>query len=109
MHGVEEVTTSPTAIDLGVEDLTNLELRLSIDHSRQRWRLVAVRDDVRNGGFDLRHMEDWVNGSHGLREAERDGVCAHAGNDLEGSEVLLRQLPRRSGGAEILGLNIDRG
>ena len=80
-------------IDLRVEDLTNLELRLSVDHNWWRWRLVAVRDDVRNGRFDLGHMEDRVNGSHGLREAEHDGVCAHTGNDLEGSEVLLRQLP----------------
>src|SRR6266446_7392482 len=108
MHGVEEVTTSPTAIDLRVEDLTNLELRLSVDHNRWRWRLVAVWDDVRNGGFDLRHMEYRVNGPHGLRKVECDGVSAHTSNDLEGSEILLRQLPRRSGRVEILGLDVDR-
>src|SRR6266436_2087466 len=106
MHGVE-VTTSPMAIDLGVKDLTNLELRLSVDHNRWRWRLVAVWDDVRNGRFNLRHMEDRVDGSHGLREVERDGVNAHTSNDLEGAEILLGQLPRRSGGVEVLGLNID--
>ncbi len=53
-------------------------------------------------------MEDRVDGSHGLREVERDGVNAHTSNDLEGAEILLGQLPRRSGRAEILGLDVDR-
>ena len=70
--------------------------------------MVAVGDDVRNGGLDLRNMEDQVDRSHVIWEAEGARVSAYTGNDLEWAEVLFGKLFRRTGGAEKLGLYIGR-
>ena len=58
--------------------------------------------------FNLGDMKDWMNGLHGVREMESARVGTCACDDLEQSEVLLRQFFRRLGGMEVLGLNKDR-
>jgi len=58
------------AIDLRVEDLSDLELRFTIDLYWQGQRLHMVWNGVRNGRFELRHMKDQVYSFHHLRKSE---------------------------------------
>jgi hypothetical protein len=57
-------------VDFGVEDLCNFVLRFAINFYGRRRRLDTVQDGVKDSRLKLGDMEDWVNGSHGVREAE---------------------------------------
>ena len=60
-------------VDFGVEDLGDLKLWFAINfHWRWRW-LSLVGDGIGDDRFKLRHMEDWVNCTHRIWEAESKG------------------------------------
>ena len=42
-------------------------------------------------GFELRHMEDWVDAAHVLGELESNRMSTRASDDLVGAEILLRK------------------
>ena len=50
-------------IDLGVEDLGDLKLWLTIYEDRQRRRLYSVRDRIQGCRFQHRDVEHWVDGA----------------------------------------------
>jgi len=58
-------------VNLGVEDLRDLELRFTIYFNRWRRWLDPVRYGVGYGRFELGDMEDRVNGAHGIWKMER--------------------------------------
>jgi hypothetical protein len=89
-------------IDLGVENLRDLKLLFSIDSGRRGRRLDAIGDGVRRSRLKLRHMEDGVNGSHGVGKSEGVGVGADLGNYFEGAKILFGELLGGSGCLEEL-------
>ena len=97
----------PPTINLGVKDLHDFVFRFTINFDGQRRRLDAVQDGVGNGRFELGDMEDWVNGPHGVGKVEGVRMGAQMHDNLEWTKVFLGKLFRRSGGAEVLGL--DKG
>lgn len=50
-------------------------------------------------------MEHRVDGLHGIRESECEGVGSRAHNDLEWSKVLVGQFLEGAHGVEVLGLH----
>ena len=51
-----------------------------------------VWNGVRDGGFELGDMEDWVHSLHALQESEHTRMGAGLHYDLEWTKVLLSQL-----------------
>ena len=88
--------TLQAVVDFGVQDFGNLVLLFVVDfHRRGRFDLT-----IRNGagfvGFELRDMEDGVDGTHILGELDLDGVGTGASDDLVRAKILLGKLLRRS-------------
>ena len=54
-------------IDLGVEDLGDLKLRLTIDEDGRRRRLYSVGDRVWGCGFQHRYVEHRVDCAEAVR------------------------------------------
>ena len=52
-------------------------------------------------------MENRVDGLHGVRESECEGMGTWACDDLEGSKILIREIRGGARGAEVLSLYID--
>jgi len=76
-------------VNLGVEDLRDLELRFTIHFDRWQRRLYLVRYGVGYGRFKLGDMEDGVNGTHGIWKAECEREGAYLCDDIVGPQVLL--------------------
>ena len=76
-------------VNLGVEDLGDLELRFTIYFDRWRRRLYPVWYGVGYGQFELGDMEDGVNGMHGIWKTERKREGAYLRDDGVGTQVLL--------------------
>ena len=55
-----------------------------------------IRNGARFVGFELRDVEDGVDGSHVLGKLDLDGVGAGASDNLVRAKVLLRELLRGS-------------
>jgi len=83
-------------IDSRVQDFGNLVLILIVDFHRRRRCDFAVRNGAGFVGFELRNMEDGVDGAHIGRELDPDGVGTGASDDLVRAKVLLGELLRRS-------------
>jgi hypothetical protein len=93
-------------IDLGVENLGDLKLLFSVDSDWRGRRLDAIGNGVRRSRFKLRHMEDGVNGSHGVGKSEGVGVGADLGNHFEGAKILFGELLGGSGCPEEVGFDV---
>jgi len=78
-----------STVNLGVEDLRDLELQFTIHFDRWRRRLYLVRYGVGYGQFELGDMEDGVNGMHGIWKAERKRERAYLCDDSVGPEILF--------------------
>src|SRR5258707_14165383 len=97
-----------------LKEWSSLELKISITSysvllSNSIGRgggLFSVWEGVREGGFELGDVENGVDPSELLREADCNGVHARGAYYLEQSQVLLCQFPRRSGCAEELNFHI---
>src|ERR1700731_1504525 len=84
-------------------------LEISVD-LYQRWRRdYMIRNCVRSYGFQHGDVENGVDRSHGLGEAEYKGMRASPSDDFERSEDLFGKLSGGSGCTEILRFNIDLG
>ena len=64
---VQKLAGPTPPVDLGVEDLGDLVLRFSVDFDGRRWCLDASGDGIRCSGFQLRDVENRMDGSHGIR------------------------------------------
>ena len=64
---IQQLAVTAALIDLRVEDLGDLKLRLAIYEDRQGWRLYLVGDCVRGCGFQHRDMEHQVDGAEVVR------------------------------------------
>ena len=64
---VQELTGPMPLVNLGVENFGDLVLRFTIDFDGQRRRLNTSRDGVRSSGFQLRDVENWMDGTHGVQ------------------------------------------
>ena len=76
-------------INLGVEDLRDLELWFTIYFDRWWRRLYPVRYGVGYGQFELGDVEDRVNGTHGIWKTEHKREGAYLRYDSIGTQVLL--------------------
>src|SRR5258707_15641299 len=88
---------------------SSLELRISLtsysillSNSIGGGGLFSVQEGVQEGGFELGDVENGVDPSEMLWEADCNGVCAWGAYYLKWSQVLLCQFPRRLGCAEEL-------
>ena len=52
-------------------------------------------------------MENRVDGLHGIRESECEGMGTWVCDDLEGSKILIREFLGGTCGVEVLSLYID--
>jgi len=76
-------------VNLGVEDLRDLELQFTINFHWWQRRLYLVRYGIGYGWFELGDMEDGVNCVHGIWKAERKREGAYLRYDSVGTQVLL--------------------
>ena len=72
-------------VNLGVKDLSDLELRFTIYLDQWQRRLYLVRYGVGYGQFELGDVEDRVNCTHGIWKAEGAYLCY----DSIGTQILL--------------------
>src|ERR1700731_4123651 len=84
-------------------------LKISVDLYWRWWRDYMIQNSVQSYGFQHGNVENGVDCSHGLREAEYEGVGAGLSDDFERSEEFFGELPGGSGHMEILRLNVDSG
>ena len=75
-------------VNLGVKDLSDLELRFTIYFNRWWRRLYPVQYGVGYGWFELGDMEDGVDGVHGIWKVERKREGAYLRDDSVGPQVL---------------------
>ena len=64
---VQESTGPTPPVDLGVENFRDLVLRFTVDFDGWRRRLNTSGDGVRSSGFQLRDVENWMDGTHGVQ------------------------------------------
>jgi len=78
-----------STINLGVEDLSDLELWFTIYFDQWQRRLYPVWYGIGYGQFELGDMENRVNCTHGIWKAEckREGAYLHY--DSVGPKVFL--------------------
>ena len=76
-------------INLGVEDLRDLELRFTIYFDWWRRRLYLVWYGVGYGWFELGDMEDGMNSAHGIWKVEHKRERAYLCYDSVGPEILF--------------------
>jgi len=89
MYQVQEFAHFAVTVNLGVEDLRDLELRFAIHLDWWWWRLDPVQNGIGYGWFELGDMENWVNCVHGVWKAECEGERAYLGDDGIGPKVLF--------------------
>ena len=89
MHQVQQFARFAVMVNLGVEDLSNLELWFTIYFDRWRRRLYPVWYGVGYGQFKLGDMEDGVNDMHGIWKAECKREGAYLRDDIVGPQVLV--------------------
>ena len=78
-------------VQLGIEDFTYFIFHFSI---QLYWQgLFSVGERVWEGGFELGDMENRVDPSELLQEADCNRVCAWGTYYLEWSQVFLCQFP----------------
>ena len=102
---VVQELASTSSVDFGVEDFGYFVFEVSVDFDRRRRGYDAIRNFVRGVGLELRDVEDGVNTSEGVGKSEGERVSAGPGDNLVGSEILLRELCGGTGGAEELGFD----
>ena len=99
---VQELASTASSIYLGIQDFGDLEFRFAVDQYG-RWRVLdAAGNGVRSSGFQLGDMEHRVYGVHGVWQSESEGMGSDFGDNVEGSEILLRKLFRWPSRTEIL-------
>jgi len=76
-------------VNLGVEDLRDLELQFTINFHQWWRRLYPVRYGVGYGWFELGDMEDGVNGMHGIWKVERKRERAYLCYDSVGPKIIF--------------------
>jgi len=76
-------------VNLGVEDLRDLELQFTIHFNRWQRRLYPVRYGIGCGRFELGDVENCVNCVHGVWKAERKREGAYLRYDSVGPKVFL--------------------
>ena len=76
-------------VNLGVKDLSDLELWFTIYLDQWQRRLYLVRYGVGYGRFELGDMEDGVDGAHGIWKVERKREGAYLCYDSIGTQILL--------------------
>jgi len=76
-------------VNLGVEDLRDLELRFTIHFDQWRRQLYPVWYGVGYGQFKLGDVEDGVNGAHGIWKTERKRKRAYLCYDSVGPKILF--------------------
>jgi len=89
MYQVQEFAHFAAVVNLGVEDLGDLELWFTINFHQWRRRLYPVQYGIGYGQFKLGDVEDGVNSVHGIWKAERKREGAYLCNDSVGPQVLL--------------------
>jgi len=89
MHQVQQFARFALMVNLGVEDLSDLELQFTIYFDQWQRRLYPAQYDVGYGWFELGDMEDGVNCVHGIWETERKREGAYLHDDSVGPQVLL--------------------
>jgi hypothetical protein len=94
--------TSIAPIKLRVENLRNLEFQLTVYFYRCRWRHFPIRDGIREGWFQLRHMEDGMHGSEVGRHFDNEGKVTNFADEVERSEETFGQLASRTSGVKEL-------
>ena len=79
MYQVKQLARSASTVNLGVEDLRDLELQFTINFHQWRRRSYPVRYGIGYGRFELGDMEDGVNCVHGIwkTERKREGAYLH--------------------------------
>ena len=96
-------------VDFGVQDFGNLILLFVVDFHRRRRFDLAIRNGAGFVGFELRDMEDRVDGTHILGKLDLDGVGTGASDDLVRAKVLFGKLLQRSSSLYELGEEEDFG
>jgi len=76
-------------VNLGVEDLRDLELQFTIYFNQWWGRLYPVWYGVGYGRSELGDMEDGVNSAHGIWKAKHKREGAYLRDDSVGPQVLL--------------------
>jgi len=89
MYQVQEFAHFAAVVNLGIEDLGDLELRFTINFHRWWRRLYPVWYGIGYGRFKLGDVEDWVNCMHGVWKVECEGERAYLGDDGIGPKVLF--------------------
>src|SRR6266481_4558374 len=79
-------------VQFRVQDLSNLELRLVIDHDQWRRGLCSTRNRVGGCGLQHRHVEDWVDRAKAVRKSQGDREGSRLCDDLVGPQELVGQL-----------------
>src|SRR6266481_7107791 len=79
-------------VQFRVQDLSDLELRLVVDHDRWRRGLYSTRNRVGGCRLQHRHMEDRVDRTKAVRESRGDREGPRLHDDLVGPQELVGQL-----------------
>ena len=85
-------STLQAVVDFGVQDFGNLVLLFVVDFHRRRRFDLTIRNGAGFVGFELRDMEDGVDGTHILGKLDLDGVGTGASDDLVRAKVLFGKL-----------------
>ena len=72
MDEVQQLTVTMPLIDLGIEDISNLKLQLTIYKDKQQRWLDSVGDHVQGCGFQHRDMEYWVDSMEVIQKPKGD-------------------------------------
>ena len=81
-----------SVVDFRVQNFFDFVFDFSIDFDRRWRRLDVVGNTALVGGLELRHVEYWVHGLHGVGELECEGEQSRFGYYFKGSEILVGEL-----------------
>jgi len=71
-HNIVQEFVCLSAINFRIHYLRNFIFRFPVNYNWSRSWLYFLRKSVRHGGFEHRHMENWVNRIHGLWKTESE-------------------------------------
>jgi len=89
MHQVQQFARFVSTVNLGIKDLSDLELWFTIYFDQWWRRLYLVWSGVGYGWFKLGDMEDRVNGAHGIWKTEHKREGAYLHDDSVGPKILF--------------------
>lgn len=92
-------------VELGVNDLFDLEMLFAVDLYRRWWRDFSTGEGIPEVGFELRNMENWVNLGQIFWKSHLERGSARFSNNLVRTDVRLRELRSWTLGLDVLGGN----